>query len=167
MCVVWWGWRGGTFSTARTLALHILTTLVRVCVRGGVWVPGNPSHWTHTRPTLWGLKKQQYVCMCVRTCVATGLRLELCKPLGARGGGASECVFELVSMLCVLFCVCGRERRQISKNARWEASPYFQAGDGKQPLGSAGLKQLEKFVEGAQRGYTAPRPQRSAGKGKL
>lgn len=52
-------------------------------------------------------------------------------------------------MLCVVFSVCGCVRRQISKNARWEASPYFQAEDGKQPLGSTGLKQLEKFVEGS------------------
>lgn len=49
----------------------------------------------------------------------------------------------------MLFRVCGCVRRQLSKNARWEAGPYFQAVDGKQPLGSAGLKQLEKFVEGS------------------
>lgn len=42
-------------------------------------------------------------------------------------------------------------RRQISKNARWERSPYFGAVDGKQPLGSLGLRQLEKCVEGTRR----------------
>lgn len=91
-----------------------------------------------------------YVCMCA--CVRV-----LVLPWVYGEGCASLCECECVSLslsarsvLCVLFCVCGHVRRQISKNARWEASPYFQAVDGKQPLGSAGLKQLEKFVEGAQ-----------------
>ena len=72
----------------------------------------------------------------------------------------------------VCYFVCGCVRRQISKNAKWDASPYFQAVDGKQPLGSTGLKQLEKFVEGAQRGNTAQRlslnpPQEKANPNKL
>lgn len=114
--------------------------------------------------------KEAAVCVCVhvlpwvygQTCVS------LCEHAPGRASErASVSVsFELLSVLCVcvLFCVCGCVRRQISKNARWEASPYFQAVDGKQPLGSTGLKQLEKFVEGAQQGCTAP--QLSAGKGK-
>lgn len=132
-------------------------------------MPGNPSHRTHTRPTLWGLKKQRYVCMCVCVHVLPWVYGKTCASLCERAperACARACVCELLSVLRVLFCVCGCVRRQISKNARWEASPYFQAVDGKQPLGSAGLKQLEKFVEGAQRGCTAPRPQLSAGKGK-
>lgn len=111
--------------------------------------------------------------VCVHVCAymcCHGLTVRVVQASGSmrRGERPSVCLsLSACSVLCVLFCVCGRERRQISKNARWEASPYFQAVDGKQPLGSAGLKQLEKFVEGAQRGYTAPRPQLSAGKGKL
>lgn len=69
----------------------------------------------------------------------------------------------LLGSLSLCYFVCGCVRRQISKNARWEVSLYFQAVDRKQPLGSTGLKQLEKFVEGAQRGCTAPQTPLSAG----
>lgn len=127
-------------------------------------MPGNPSQRTHTRPTLWGLKKRQYVCSCVCVHVLPWVHGKACASLYEH---ACVCVcVELLSVLSVLFCVCGCVRRQISKNARWEVGPYFQAVDGKQPLGSTGLKQLEKFVEGARRGCTAPRLQLSAGKGK-
>ena len=162
----------GAFSTARTFASHILTTLVRVCVcvrrGGGVGARQSITPDTH-KAHFMGIKEAA-VCVhvCVRTCVAMGNMVRLvqaCASMRQREC-ARACVCELLSVLRVLFCACGCVRRQISKNARWEASPYFQAVDGKQPLGSAGLKQLEKFVEGAQRGCTAPRPQLSAGKGK-
>lgn len=48
------------------------------------------------------------------------------------------------------------EHRQIAKNVRWDACPCFQAVDGKQALGSTGLRQLEKFAEGAERGSAVP-----------
>lgn len=86
--------------------------------------------------------------VCVHVCAHL-----CCHGFMARVVQARVCVCEFVSAvcaMCVTLCAQPCVRRQISKNARWEASPYFQAVDGKQPLGSAGLKQLEKFVEGAQ-----------------
>lgn len=57
------------FPTARTFASHILTTLVRVCVRRGGGVGAGQSITPETRSTLWGLKMQQYVCLCMCMCV--------------------------------------------------------------------------------------------------
>lgn len=100
----------------------------------------------HTRPTLWGLKKQQHECMCVYLHVLTWVYGKTCVSLHEHVlERASEhvCVclfsFSACCMVSVLFCVCGCVPRQISKNARWEVSLYFQAVDGKQPLGSTGL----------------------------
>lgn len=60
---------------------------------------------------------------------------------------ASACVsFELLSVLCALCvilcvrCVC----RQISKNARWEASPYFQAVDPSKAVQCLSLSSLQE-----------------------
>lgn len=114
-------------------------------------MPGNPSHRTHTRPALWGLKKQQFECMCVCACVCVHvLSWVYGEPRESERARVCLLSFSACCVLRVLFCVCRCVRRQISKNARWEASPYFQAVDGKQALGSSGLEQLEKFVEGAQ-----------------
>lgn len=63
-------------------------------------------------------------------------------------------------------CVCLRDHTgaracvcvQILKNASGEASPYFQAANGKQPPGSVGLPQLEKCAEGARARAALQRP---------
>lgn len=142
-------WGVGAFSNARTFSSHFPTTLVRVCVRRGGGVGARQSITLDTHKAhFMGIKE---AAVCVHVCAYLCCHGFMVRVVQACA--SVKCVsFSLSarSVLCVLFCVCGHVRRQISKNARWEASPYFQAVDGKQPLGSVGLKQLEKFVEGAQ-----------------
>lgn len=65
-------------------------------------------HTGHTQgPALWGLKKLQYVCKCVRTCVATGRREELRKP-APKKCRAGACSTPRSALL--LLCVRARER---------------------------------------------------------
>lgn len=115
------------FSVARTFASHILTTLVRVCVRRGGSMGAKQSITSDTHKAhFMGIKAVMCACVCAYMC-CHGYMVRLAR----KSKRVRVCLLSssACSACCVLFCVCGCVCRQISKNARWEASPYFQAVD--------------------------------------
>lgn len=117
MACLWRSLGFGAFSTARTFASHILTILVKVCVRKGeAWVPGNPSLWTHKAHSMEFKETaaRVHVCVCLhvlswvygKTCVCASVSFQL-----SRRAAWSLCYFVFV-VVCL-----GRYRRM--QDGKW------------------------------------------------